>query len=195
MWRAATMTLSALAALLIAGAAGATSLWSEDSHSLYSNRKASRVGDVITVVIDEASQGYNRASSNSKKEDSQSLGGEGTGPLDFIPLFGWDYGASQEFKGNTQSTVSGGLRARVSAQVVDILSNGHLVVQGSRELVVNGEKETISVFGEVRPEDVRANNTVLSTNVANAQIHYDGSGPGQRAVRRGILHRIFGWIF
>lgn len=184
-----------LAAVALASGAGATSLWSEDSHSLYSNRKASRLGDVITVVIDEASQGYNRATSASRKEDSQALGGEGTGPLDFVPLFGWDFESSQEFRGNTQSTVAGGLQARVSAQVVDILPNGHLVVSGSRELEVNGEKETISVFGEVRPEDVRANNTVLSTNIANAQIHYDGSGAGQQAVKRGILHRIFSWIF
>lgn len=193
MWRAVCMM--SVVACAGTGGVGATSLWSDDSHSLYSNRKASRLGDVITIIIDEASQGYNRATSTSRKEDSQTLGGEGTGPLDFVPLFGWDFESSQEFRGNLQSTVAGGLRARVSAQVVDILANGHLVVQGSRELEVNGEKETISVFGEVRPEDVRANNTVLSTSIANAQIHYDGSGPGQQAVKRGILHRIFSWIF
>ncbi len=173
---------------------GGTSLWTEQSHSLYSNRKASRVGDVITVVIVESSSGYNKATSNSKKEDKHAIQGSGTGPLDFIPLFGWDMSTKLEFKGNASSTVAGGLNARISAQVVDILPNGHLLVSGSRTLSVNGERETISIFGEVRPEDVRANNTVISTNVANAQISYDGSGAGNQSVRRGIFTRLLGWL-
>jgi flagellar L-ring protein precursor FlgH len=188
-------TVVVVALLGLVGSAAATSLWSEDSHSLYSNRKASRLGDVISVMIMESSSGFSRASATSKKEDGQELGGAGAGPLDFIPLFGWDYDAKQEFKGNTSSSVAGGLTAQISAQVVDILPNGHLVIEGSRTLTVNGEKETISVFGEVRPEDVLANNSVLSTNVANAQISYSGDGPGNRAVKRGIFHRLFSWIF
>lgn len=187
--------LAALALALAATAASGTSLWTETSHSLYSNRKASQVGDVITVLIVESSSGFNRASSTSKKEDTQAIEGSGAGPLDFIPLFGWDMSTKLEYKGNASSAVAAGLTARISAQVVDILPNGHLVIAGSRTLVVNGENETIHVFGEVRPEDVRANNTVLSTSIANAQIAYEGSGPATQAVRRGILTRLVGWLF
>jgi flagellar L-ring protein precursor FlgH len=186
---------AALALACAASTGWTTSLWSDDSHSFYSNRKASRIGDVIMVEIIESSTGYNRASSSSKKEDSQELDTQGVGSLDFLPLLGWDASTQQEFKGNASSSVAGGLSARVSAQVVDILPNGHLVIAGDRTLVVNGEKEVIAVSGEVRPEDVRANNTVLSTKIANASITYEGSGPGSRAVRRGLLHRIFSWIF
>lgn len=178
-----------------ATAGDATSLWSEDAHPLYTNRKASRVGDLITVLIVESTQGYNRATSNSKKEESQGLGGEGTGPLDFIPLFGWTFEKDSEFKGSSNNRVEGGLNARISAQVIDILPNGHLVISGTRSLKVNGEDETITVLGEVRPEDVRANNTVVSTNIANAQIEYRGDGPATDAVKRGILHRLFNWLF
>jgi len=193
--RSILVALPVLAALALAAPAAGTSLWSDHSHSLYSNRKASRVGDVITVMIMESSSGFSRNSSSSSKEDSQELGGSGTGPLDFIPLFGWDFEAEQEFSGDASNNISGGLTAEISAQVVDILPNGHLVIEGSRSLTVNGDVEEISIFGEVRPEDVLANNTVRSTNVANARIGYTGEGPGNQAVKRGILHRLFSWIF
>jgi len=194
MIRAALLVL-VFFALALPTPLGAESLWSEDSYSLYSNRKASRIGDVVTVIIAEKSSGYNRSKSNSKKEDTHELSGAGGGALDFIPLFGWDYESSVEFKGNASTQVAGGLTARISAQVVDILPNGHMVISGSRNLKVNGETEMITVFGEVRPEDVLANNTVFSSSIANAAIEYKGSGPATQSTKRGILHRIFSWLF
>ncbi len=192
--QAVLLAWAALALAVSPGPSSGVSLWTEESHSLYSNRKATRVGDVITVIIVENSSGYNRSTSNSKKEDKHDIEGSGVGPLDFIPLFGWDMTSKLEFKGNSSNTLGGGLSARISAQVIDILPNGHLLISGNRTLSVNGEKEMIAIFGEVRPEDVRANNTVLSTNVANAKISYEGAGPATQAVRRGIFTRLLGWL-
>ncbi|MFW6255147.1 MAG: flagellar basal body L-ring protein FlgH, partial [Chitinivibrionales bacterium] len=89
----------------------------------------------------------------------------------------------------------GNLAARVSARVTQVLDNGNLMIEGSKVVEINNEKEIIKVSGVVRPEDIGSNNIVYSYNVADAQINYSGKGTVHEGSRPGLLSRFLNWIF
>lgn len=187
--------------LLLCGAFGFASaqdgsLWNEREGFRYTNRKAMEIGDLITVVVVESSSGSNRSSLSTSKEHKVDVeGGPGAGPLDFIPLFGVDAEAKNEQKGSGQVSVAGQLTTTITVQVREIRPNGYLVVEGSRLIDLNGEQEQVTLYGVARPEDIRSDNTVLSTKIAEMRIQYAGKGAGKSASRPGIFGRILGWIF
>jgi flagellar L-ring protein precursor FlgH len=148
-------------------------LWEDGRGSLYSNLKAYKVGDVVTVIIKEESS----ASSNSKtdtKIKSEMSSGPGMGTLDFISLWGLD--SENKYKGDAKTQRSGQLIARISVRIVEILPSGDYRIEGQREVNINGERERIAISGIIRSRDIRPDNTIISTNVANAKIMYDGKG-------------------
>ncbi len=195
MTRAFKWVLGGLAVLPALAAAEGGSLWSERSVALFADRKAMGVGDVVTVVIVESSSASNESQLQLTKKTSSTVDGKGSGALDFIPLFGGEIDTRKEHQGRGETTLSGRMTARVTAQITAVLPNGNLVIEGSRTVKINDDVDQISVRGVVRPEDVRADNTVLSTHLSEAQISYVGSGPGKHAARPGILTRILDLIF
>lgn len=197
---AASIAAAALAAEAIgfdlARAAETTSLWNQDDGQRYTNRKAMHLGDLITVIVDESSAGSNRSSLRTKKESKfDASGGPGQGPLSFIPLFSAKTDAKDELNGNGAVTLAGELSTRLTVQVIEIRPGGQLVVEGSRLVELNGEEDRITLHGVVRPEDIRADNTVASTYLAEARISYAGDGAVHHAAKRGIFQRILSWIF
>lgn len=172
------------------------SLWDARTGFRYTNRKAMRVGDVITVRVSESSSGSNRSSLSASKEHKlEAAGGPGSGKLDFLPLFGFDSQMKNELDGSGAVSVSGQLSTTLTVTVREIRPNGHLVVEGSRLISLNGEEERVTVHGVARPEDVRSDNTVFSTQLSEVRIDYDGKGIGKSSTRPGILQRVLGWIF
>jgi flagellar L-ring protein precursor FlgH len=195
---------AALALLLLLSAlAGAraqvqpsASLWSDDTGNRYGNRKALRAGDLITVLVMESTQGSNRSSLKTKKESKvDAQGGPGAGSLAFLRLFQLKSDVKDELDGNGQSTLSGSLVAKIAASVTEVRPNGQLVIEGSRLVSVNGQDDRITLHGVARPEDIRADNTILSTNLAEARISYDGKGAVKNAAHRGFLLRVLSWFF
>jgi flagellar L-ring protein FlgH len=197
--RAATVLLC----LALAGPALASesppstpSLWSSDAGNRYSNRKAMHVGDIITVLVVESSQGTNRSLLKTKKESKvDANGGPGSGALGFIPLFGLNSDVTDELNGTGQTSLSGQLTTKISVQVMEIRPNGHLVIEGTRMVNVNGDEDRVALHGVARPEDIRADNTILSTFLAEARITYNGKGPVKHAAGRGIFLRVLSWFF
>ena len=172
------------------------SLWSDDGGNRYSNRKARHLGDLITVIVTESSQGTNRSTLKTKKESKvDAEGGPGEGTLGFLPFFKATTGVKDELDGSGQTTLSGQLSTKITAQVIEIRPNGYLVVEGSRLINVNGDEDRITLHGVARSEDIRADNTIFSTFLAEARISYDGKGPVKNASRRGIFLRILSWFF
>lgn len=165
------------------------------SYSLYSDHKAHRVGDVVTILIVEQSKAANEAKTVTRKDREFSLSGGGKGYLDFIPLFGAEGKAKSEHEGSGATSRRGVLKATMTARVISILQNGNLIIQGSRVVEINNEKEVIVLSGVVRPQDISAQNTVYSYNIANLQISYKGKGVVHTGQRPGILSRILDWIF
>jgi flagellar L-ring protein precursor FlgH len=175
--------------------AHADSLWDDDAPALFNNRKAAAIGDVVTILIVESSSGYNRQSARAREEDEVGFSGQGIGPLDFIDLFGADFESRSDYSGLSNTSVSGGLNARISAEIVEVLPNGQLRLAGQRTLILNDEHETIRVTGNVRADDICSDNTVLSIHIANAEIEREGTGPSTSSAKRGLLSRIFSWLF
>ena len=200
MRKIAIAVVSMLAMVMAGGLSSADSLWVDSTGaapSIYTDVKARTVGDVLTIVIVESSTGTTQA--NTKTASTDSIGGGpgvGSGVLKLLanlPEFSADTKSSSSGTGNTSR--SGSLSARVSVVVKNVLPNGTLAVEGTREVTINKEKQEIKLTGIIRPQDVAADNTVLSTSLADAKIEYTGNGPISRKQRGGLLTRIFDFLF
>ena len=173
----------------------AGSLWSDDSINLFSNHKAMHVGDIVTIIIVEDASASNQSQMKLTKENKADLDASGSGKLDFIPLLGGKMDYKKEQQGKGQMTLAGKMNARVTATVVEIRPNGNLVVEGSRQVVINDEADQITVAGVIRPEDIAADNTVLSTYLSEGQISYTGSGALKQSGRQGLIARFLDLLF
>lgn len=186
-----------LALLAPAAAAAAGSLWQEAeensmSSGLFSEVKGHKIGDILTVLIIENSTATHKATTQTKKSNNLSVKA-GTGPLNFIP--GMGNTASSDFQGDGTTSQSGNLTAKVSAKIIRKLPNGNLVIEGKRTVRINEENQEITLTGTVRPTDIAADNTVLSSYLADASIRYKGNGVNNAANRRGVLKRVSDFVF
>jgi flagellar L-ring protein precursor FlgH len=180
--------------------ASAQSLWNDGvSKPMYSDKRASRVGDLITIVVQE--------NTTANKDNSTST--SRTASMDAaITAFLYSPGASglltkggqlPALKYNSANTFAGGgtiknseqIVAQVTVRVIDVLPNGNMLIEGTRETSFGGEKQNIVLRGLVRSEDVAANNTVFSYNVADAKIQIIGRGTISDSQRKGWFTRIW----
>jgi len=181
-----------LAGTLSANTVLATSLWDDDSTSLYTRQPSTyKVGDLITIIIVEQATASQKAESSSDKSGSINAR-EGTGVLDFLPSLGasWD----TEYKGKGTTTRGGSLSARLTVAVVEITPEGILVIEGRQVIRVNKEDQVLTIRGKIRPEDI-SGNMVYSTYVADAVIEYEGKGVIGRTQNPGLLTKFFQWLF
>jgi flagellar L-ring protein precursor FlgH len=187
------------AALFVVG--WAAGLWAAPytqlrSTSLFTDLKAHQVGDLLTVLIVESATARNAVSTNTKKSsDFKMEGGPGVGPFDFIGLFGADATTENQSNNQGQTARAGQLRAQMTVQVVGVRDNGDLVIEGTRVVGINNDKEMLTLTGVVRSEDVGADNTVLSQQIADAQIGYRGKGASANGGRPGFITRFLNWLF
>lgn len=177
--------------LCLASAAMSEDLYRPGSWpALASDRTAARIGDSLTIVVFENATASNSSQKGSGKRTK--LKGE---IIEMgAPLEAGSVGIDTEFQGNGQTARSGRMVAQISVVVDDVMPNGDLRVSGRQILNINGEKTTIRVRGRVRPADISADNTVLSSRLADATIDYNGSGFISRSAQPGIVNRIFNWL-
>lgn len=185
----------ALLALLIAAPAvapaTAADLYREETFQpLTSDRRAQRVGDLVTILVYENSSARNTADTTTKTDVS--IGGNlktlGDTSSDFTVGLGDRYG------GRGQIQRSGNLLAQISATVTGTFPNGDLAISGEQRININGEKTQIRLTGKVRPNDIGQNNTVLSSRIADARIDYTGDGYVSDRTKPGLIPRILGWL-
>lgn len=173
---------------------------------LFGDSKAYRVGDLITIVLQEemnsikgVSNNLNRKSTNGFLSALQKAALAGSGAFAFPWMIAEDSPSEQELKNESSGSTghANKLFGQISASVVRVLSNQNLVVRGEKLITLNQGDEYIQISGIIRPEDVLPDNTVLSFRVANAQITYSGSGEVHDATRAGwgtsLLYKI--WPF
>jgi len=165
-------------------------------YSLYNDKRAYRTDDILTVVVTESANASSQSGTNNSKQNDLSLqGAGGTGALKFLPSFGASGASKVDYAGQAATTRVGSLDAKISARVVQVLDNGNLVIDGSKVVEINDEKEIIKLSGIVRPQDIEANNIIYSYNVADAQITYSGKGVATQGQRPGLFARVLNWIF
>lgn len=164
--------------------------------SLFADIKAHRVGDILTILVEEQNRASNQVETKTEKSTKISTkGGPGIGSLDFIPMFGADADNSNKFDGKGENLRSGSIRARITVTVIGIKDNGDLLIEGHRIIGINGDEESIYVSGVVRPKDITADNTVYSHLIGDAEITYTGKGNANQGSRPGFFTRLINWIF
>lgn len=156
--------------------------------------RASQVYDLVTIVVSENSSAVSTGTTNTQRKSSvQSAVTSLAGPKNAKGALANLANAtgSQQLQG--QGTTSRGttLSTTVTVAVTDVLPNGNLVVQGEKEILVNSERQLITIRGIVRPEDLSPVNSVPSDRVARMEIQVNGKGVVNDAVKRPfILYRL-----
>lgn len=165
------------------------------------NNTARRPGDLLTIVVSE-----NLQVKNEEKSDLKKVSGLDLALTDFnlksdifstLPSLRGD--RNDTFSGTANYEKKGGFSTTLTVMVVDTLPGGVLVLQGRREIRVDGEVKVIEISGMVRRFDVRSDNSIMSSKIADARITYTGTGPLTNATNRrgfgGWLHDVFDWIW
>ena len=205
-WRVCLVSVAAVW-LGVASCVRADSLFSvtaEKRGSLYSDERIRfEVGDVITVLVSETTDARTRASTETEKESSL----EASGASDFLTartglnilksgeLPAWQLEGKNESEGGGTTQRNNTVSAMVSARVTEVLPGGNLRIEGYKTLLVNREKTKIVVCGIIRAQDVTPTNTVLSSQMADAEISFQGAGPLWNSQRRGFLTKILDFIW
>jgi flagellar L-ring protein precursor FlgH len=174
--------------------AGATSLWNDESRAVFVKSARHRVGDLLTLIIVEQSSAVSQNKSQGQEETGFHVG-PGEGLLNnLLPYM--RAGAGSSYSGSGSANTSSQLTARLTVTVVAIeQETGNLVVEGRQKIRINNEDQDLVVRGRIRPEDVRADNTILSSYLADAEIEYKGKGTITNHSRPGIITRFFSWLF
>ena len=162
--------------------------------SIYSDIKAHRVGDLITVHIIESSNALRESKVNSSSATDMSMDGSVAGSLtDYLPLFGASSKISNTSDGSEGTEQKDQLTGRISATIIEENENGMFYIEGKRILEVNGEMNTIKLDGFVRERDISTNNTVFSYNIANANIIYSKGGTLENIVNPNKVQKWLTW--
>lgn len=164
------------------------------SNSLYSDTKARRIGDIITVSLQENTSASKSAKSEYGKENSVTVNPmtiSGKQATFNNQAFSLGLDSETDFKGDSKADQSNSLNGQISVHITQILPNGNLIVKGEKWLTLNTGDEYIRLTGIVRPADVASDNIVSSTRVANARIEYSGTGSFANASKQGWLSQFF----
>jgi flagellar L-ring protein precursor FlgH len=184
-WTLTAVLLAAALASASVAADDARSMFDETNYrSLVSETKAVHVGDVLTVVIQEAASATSSADLHAER--AFSISGRAASSNSAQPhTASAGYDSASDGTGRTERT--GRLLAQISVRVTDVNENGDLQVSGEQRLQINRESQLITLTGVVRPRDIGENNTVLSSRIANAYIKFDGNGFVARQSRPGWI--------
>jgi len=175
------------------------SLYGQGKEPLFADRKAMRINDLLTVVISE-----NTSSSSSAQKATSETGNLGLGGLQLTNNHSADQSGNTNFLNkvnaltnmgvgvNSQNTFNGsGSQSRtetfsttITTRVIKILENGNYFIDGSREILIEGEKQIIRVSGVVRPFDIARGNTIDSRLIADAKILYETQGDIKKSTEK-----------
>ncbi len=162
---------------------------------LFENPIARHVGDVVTIVLNEATNAQKSATTKTQKSTNDTLPG--------MSLFGSPvtiHGASvlsgtvndaSKFDGEGNSAQSNSLTGYITTTVARVLPNGNLYIKGEKKIWINPGQENVVLSGVIRPVDLAPDNTISSSRVANARITYGGKGAINDANTAGWLSRFF----
>jgi flagellar L-ring protein precursor FlgH len=184
------------------------SLWEDNGalSSLFKDYKASKVGDVVTVILDEYTTANNKADTNTSRDSSVKAG------------FGAEFSNIGNLQPNYSGAVSGSFKPSftgsgstnresrlknldgVTARVVKVLPDGNLVIAGSREITVNNETQCLTLAGLIQPRDIRYNMAtqgyeVKSSRISDAKFVYSGEGIVSQRQNPGWLSNLMNVVW
>jgi flagellar L-ring protein precursor FlgH len=173
------------------------SIYQDAQHNLtlFDDMRAHQVGDILTVVLAEAtdaakSSDTSLGKSNSAVIENPVLAGQ-LRTIGSDSNLGFELGSDQSFEGESASNQSNSLQGSITVTVAKVYPSGNLYVQGEKWIQINQGDEYIRLRGIIRPVDISTNNTIMSTKIADARISYSGTGATADANRVGWLSRFF----
>lgn len=165
-----------------------------NSRSMFSDVRAFKPGDAITVMILEDTQADNSANTNTTRATDLKIGGEfGSGTSGFSGTGGINSGTGHQGRGNTARIET--IRSTLSVKVMEVVENGNLRIEGTRTTKVNGETQTIILKGIVRPVDIRTDNSIYSYSILDLTLYIDGDGSVSKIQEPGLLTKFFRMLF
>ncbi|HTC54663.1 MAG TPA: flagellar basal body L-ring protein FlgH [Steroidobacteraceae bacterium] len=163
--------------------------------ALFENPIAHHVGDIVTIVLNEQTAAQKSSSTNTNKATTQTLPGMtilGKAlTVHGVPILSNSIADSSKFAGEGDSAQSNSLQGYVTVTVQKVLPNGNLYVKGEKWIGINQGEEYVRMTGIIRPIDLSADNSIPSSQVADAKISYGGKGALADANAQGWLSRFF----
>ena len=171
------------------------SLFGKGDNPLFSDKKAMNVNDLVTVVIQENTMQSTQANKATTRTNTANLGGGtitgSTGVVSSVidkvnsySNIGFQTNSTNNYQGTGTQSRNESFNTTISTRVIKILSNGNYFIEGSRELLINGEKQIIQLSGVIRPYDIGQDNTIDSRYIADAKILYKTEGEVDRSTRK-----------
>lgn len=182
------------------------SIWVGENaqNSLFVDRKARGIGDIVTIIISESSTGNNKAGTDTSRDSSttaqiDALLGIETSILKRNENMGGEIkvggSSANSLKGAGNTSRGNNLVARITARVIRVLDNGNLMIEGRRQVTVNAEDQFLIISGIIRPDDITSDNMIASQYISDAQILYTGKGIVNDKLRPGWLTRVVDWVW
>ncbi len=168
------------------------SLYAEsDVDPLFADSRARRIGDIVVVNIMESSQATNTANTDADKESNNDYGITalfGRSSVNMLPLVGglnapvgpgtavFQSTSNSDYSGTGSTSRGNTVTASIASRVIKVLPGGILQLEGVRQTRVNNETQYMVISGTIRARDIAADNTIMSTQMADANIQYYGQG-------------------
>lgn len=159
---------------------------------LFEDRRPRAMGDILTIVLDEEVSASKNSQSNAGRSGSASLDlAQVPDVLDVLADYGFNIAGANDFTGSGGSQANNSFTGTITVSVLEVMNNGNLRVRGEKQIAINQGTEFIRFSGVVNPRTITAQNTVPSTQVADARIEYVGDGYINEAQHMGWLQRFF----
>jgi flagellar L-ring protein precursor FlgH len=178
------------------------SLFSDAMPGYLEDTRAVRIGDLLMINVDEASDGQGAANTSLSKASSGTAGADAF--LGLVPMLKkayptmdpkklLDYAAQSQFTGSGATTRNGQLSGTIAVRVVREMPNGDLFLEGTKVVLINNEEYHLYISGLVRPTDIQQDNSVFSSRIADAQIEFTGRGDLADQQRKGWFSKFIDW--
>ena len=166
---------------------------------LFEDRKAGRVGDILTVRLQESTNASKNSATSTAKTSEVELANPVVSGANIttngIPLFQGTLSGDSAFDGSGSSSQSNSLLGDITVTVIERLPNGNLRIRGEKWVTLNQGREFIRLSGIIRPDDIEPDNSLYSYRIADAQITYSSKGVLADANRMGFISRFFNSVF
>jgi len=175
-------------------------LYSQQGSSLFADKKDLQIGDILQVNITETLQNSSKNTKDLSKTSSTSLGGGVLAPVSGVTNtasmsnrlnkinntigIGLQSNSANNFKGSVSSRFDERFTTVVSVVITRIYQNGNYFINGSKELLINNQKQKIAISGIIRPYDISPTNTVLSSQIANLKVLYKKEGEDSDSLKK-----------
>lgn len=169
----------------------AASLW-DDNANWFADARPGKVGDIVTVLVDERTNASDESDMSLKKKSTLNVQG-GTGILSFIRAM--TLGTQNDTTGNGSIERTHSATTTLACLITEVLPNGNLVIEGTRDVRTSDEILQIMLSGVIRPQDVNSDNQISSRLIANAEISVKGRGVISRTQKPGVITQILQTVF